>query len=212
MKRFFALIACSLVAMSANAAFISLPDGATPSPAQIEIEGSGLGNAGGVPIYNVNNAVRLLTQFQLIALDQATDDLNGDGLLTVIFEFYSFNGASAPVFLDFGATLENSVSWADINNAKATADSNDELTFDVFFQESVLDVTTLVTDGSIQYLVYARGEYDASNTPLLNIGNNFVPFFVANPPPTPTVSSPATIGVFGIAMLGLALRRRITTK
>lgn len=212
MKRLLAFLACSFVAMTANAAFISLPDGVTPSPAQIELEGSRLGNAGGVPIYNVNNAVRVLTQFQLSALDQATDDLNGDGLLTVLFEFYTFDGASRPEFIDFGATLENSVSWANINAAQASADNNDELTFDAFFQESVLDVTSLVTDGSIQYLVYARGEYDASGTPLLNIGSNFVPFFVANPPPTPTVSSPATVGFFGIAILGLALRRRNSIK
>lgn len=215
MKRFFALLACSLAAMSANAAFISLPDGVTPSAPQVELEGSRLGNSFGTPIYNVNNPIRVLTQFQLSALDEATDDLNGDGLLTIFFEFYAFDGSSDPVFLDFGATTQNSVTWASINTAKASADNNDELTFDVFFQESVEDVTSLVTDGSIMYLALARGEYDSTNTALLNIGADFVPFFVANPPPPtppPSVSAPATVGIFGVAMLAFAARRRISVK
>jgi hypothetical protein len=207
MKRFFALLACSLVAMSTNAAFITLPDGSTPSTPAVELEGSRLGTSSfGVPIFNVNSPIRTLVQFQLTALDQATDDLNGDGLLTIFFEYYAFDG-SALTFLDFGDTKENSVEWSYINTAKQAADNNDELTFDVFFQESVLDVTSLVTDGSIQYLALARGEYDNNGAPLLNVGG-YVPFFVANPPPPPSVSAPATFSIFGVAMLGLLVRRR----
>lgn len=211
MKRFFAFLACSLVAMSANAAFITLPDGSTPSAPASELEGSRLGTSSfGVPIFNVNNPIRTLVQFQLTALDQATDDLNGDGLLTVIFEYYAFDGVDL-TFLDFGDTSENSVEWSAINAAKLIADSNDELTFDVFFQESVIDVTSLVTDGSIQYLALARGEYDTNGAPLLELGG-FAPFFVANPPPPPSVPAPATIGLFGIAMFALVGRRRIFVK
>ncbi|AEF03791.1 hypothetical protein NQT74_01965 [Alteromonas stellipolaris] len=202
MKKIFVLLACILGSASANAAFITLLDGMTPSAAQIEVEGTKIGSG-----FNVNNDIRVLTQFQLSALDETTDDLNGDGLLTVNFGYYVFNGTTIE-FIGFDLISDNSILWSDINDWQTTADTNDELTFDSFLNENV--PTPLVTEysaanGVSDYYVFAY--IDLEEVIGLNGGLYGVDLVVPAAPPAP-VSSPATFGILLLGLAGVSLRRR----
>lgn len=200
MKKILAFLACALCATSVNAAFISLPDGSTPSAPQVEFEGNRYNGA-----LNINRDIRVLTQFQLSALDRSTDDLNGDGFLTVAFAYFFYDAVS-PVFIAWDTISDNSILWDEIEAGQATADSNDELTFDSFFKEVVsgpYDTARKAADGEADYLVLALVEGT------FYIGPQYWGLdLIDPPPPVSSVSTPATLGLLSLSMFGLLLRRR----
>lgn len=200
MKKILAFLAFALCAASANAAFISLPDGSTPSDPQVEFEGNRYNGA-----LNINRDIRVLTQFQLTALDRSTDDLNGDGLLSVKFAYY-FYDAAAPVFITWDTISDNSVTWDEIEASQAGADSNDELTFDSFFKEVVsgpYNTARKAADGEADYLVLALVE------DTFFIGPQYWGLdLIDPPPPVSSVSTPATLGLLSLSVFGLLMRRR----
>lgn len=204
MKKYIAFLACFLASMSANAEFITLPDGVTESSdLLVEIGGTPVGSG-----VSVDDTVSAFVQFQLNALDPLTDELNGDDRLTVQFVYYTFDPVN-PAFIAWD-TDGYSITWTDVATLQATASDSFELTFTSLFKDWVsgpYETDNSLDDGEADYLVAALVESS------FYVGGTFwgIDLEVPPPPPAPpgdAVSAPATFGMFAIALAGLALRRR----
>lgn len=200
MKKYIAFLACFLASMSANAAFITLPDGVTPSTdLMVEIGGTPVGSG-----VSVEDTVSAYVQFQLNALNPLTDELNGDDVLTVQFVYYTFE--SVPSFIAWD-TDGYSISWVDVAALQATALDTFELTFTSLFKDWVsgpYQTANTFDNNQADYLVAALVEGT------FFVGNQFwgIDLEIPPPPPGDAVNAPASLGILAIALAGLALRRR----
>jgi hypothetical protein len=210
MKKYIAFLACFLASMSANAAFITLPDGVTPSTdLLVEFTGTPVGDG-----FSSERSVYSNVQFLLSALDESQDDLNSDGFLTINFAYYSYDPVS-PTFLGWDTSSANSILWSDIALLQASAAATDELNFSSRFNDVVPGPYTTQyesSQGEFDYLVLALVENGAQNA--FYVGGQYWGIDLEIPPPPPTppgdaVNAPASFGMFAIALAGLALRRRI---
>lgn len=204
MKKYIAFLACFIASMSANAAFITLPDGVTPSSdLLVEFYGTPVGDG-----FSSENSVYANVQLLISALDEATDDLYLDGYLTVNFAYYAYDPVS-PTFLGWDTSSANSILWSDVAALQASSAPTDELNFSSRFNDVVSGPYTTGYEsalGQADYLVLALVE----NT--FYVGNQYWGIDLEVPPPPPTtgetVSAPAGLGMFAIALVGLVLRRR----
>lgn len=201
MKKYLIALSTLLFSLSSNAAFVTLPDGVTPSTdLSVEIEGTVVDYG-----FSVDDDVFATVQFQLIALDEATDDLNGDGLLTVQFGYYDSVGN--PLGYD---PLGYSVSWSDINAAQVSATSTQELVFSSFFQGFVsgpYETGFSLEDELGDYYAFAvlEGQAYVGDQIIYAIDLEIPPV----EPPTPGVPAPASLGILALGMLGLAGGRKL---
>jgi len=210
MKKYIAFLACFLASMSANAAFITLPDGVTPSTdLLVEFTGTPVGDG-----FSSERSVYSNVQFLLSALDESQDDLNSDGFLTINFAYYSYDPVS-PTFLGWDTSSANSILWSDIALLQASAAATDELNFSSRFNDVVPGPYTTEyesSQGEFDYLVLALVENGAQDA--FYVGGQYWGIDLEIPPPPPAppgdaVNAPASFGMFAIALAGLALRRRI---
>ncbi|MCP4058038.1 PEP-CTERM sorting domain-containing protein [Pseudoalteromonas sp.] len=201
MKKYLIALSTLLFSLSSNAAFVTLPDGVTPSTdLSVEIQGTAV-NYG----FSVDDDVFATVQFQLVALDVATDDLNQDGLLTVQFGYLDALGN----FLGYDLA-GYSVLWTDIIAAQSGASATAELVFSSSFKSVI------------------SGPYETSYSLANNVGDYYA-FAVLEglayvgveqiyaidleippvAPPPPGVPAPASLGILALGMLGLLGSRKI---
>lgn len=201
MKKYLIALSTLLFSFSSNATFLTLLDGVTPSSdIQVEITGTPV-NYG----FSVDDDVFATVQFQLIALDEATDDLNQDGVLTVQFGYFDAVGGY------FGYDPAGySVSWADITAAQAVATAQQELVFASAFKSFVAgpyETSYSLANDVGDYYAFAvlEGLYYVGVEQLYAIDLEVPPV----EPPTPGVPAPAGFGIMALGMLGLFGSRKL---
>lgn len=201
MKKYLIALSTLLFSLSSNAAFVTLPDGVTPSTdLSVEIQGTAVDYG-----FSVDDDVFATVQFQLIALDEATDDWNDDGLLTVQFGYLDSVGG----FLGYDP-LGYSVTWNDIVAAQAVATATQELVFSSFFQGFVsgpYETSFSLENDAGDYYAFAvlEGQAYVGDAQIYAIDLEVAPV----EPPPPGVPAPASLGILALGMLGLVGGRKL---
>ena len=201
MKKYLIALSTLLFSLSSNAAFITLPDGVTPSTdLSVEIQGTAV-NYG----FSVEDDVFATVQFQLSALDAVTDDLNQDGLLTVQFGYLDALGT----FLGYDLA-GYSVLWTDITAAQSGASATAELVFSSSFKSVIsgpYETSYSLADGFGDYYAFAvlEGQAYIGAEQIYAIDLEVPPV----EPPTPGVPAPAGFGILALGMLGLFGSRKL---
>lgn len=202
MKKYLIALSTLLFSLSSNAAFLTVPDGGGPASSDLSVEIQGKMVEYG---FDVDEDVYATVQFQLIALDEATDDWNNDGLLTVQFGYLDSVGS----FLGYDP-LGYSVLWSDIVAAQAVATASQELVISSYFQGFVSGPyeTSFSLENDVgDYYAFAvlEGQAYIGDAQIYAIDLEVAPV----EPPTPGVPAPASLGILALGMLGLAGSRKI---
>jgi hypothetical protein len=202
MKKYLIALTTLLFSLNSHAVFLTVPDGggSTSSDLSVEIQGTKV-NYG----FDVDYDVFATVQFQLLGLNEATDDLTVDGLLTVQFGYLDALGT----FLGWD-TAGYSVLWSDITAAQAGADADTELVFSSSFKSVIsgpYETSYSLADGFGDYYAFAvlEGQAYIGAEQIYAIDLEVPPV----EPPTPGVPAPAGFGILALGMLGLFGSRKL---